>query len=86
MFLLSQTNPEFSENSTSRGLSFIELGVRYPDKSLWGEHRNMQELMCLSIGLGLMKILLLRELWGTSMGVPMLSISPEVFNNNAKSL
>ena len=37
--------------------------------------------MCLAIGLGLMKILQPRKLWVLTHGVPMLSVSPEVFND-----
>ncbi len=75
--LLSQVNPGFWDNSPEKGMLFIELGVVFSTKQLWGEHPTMEMLMGMAIGLGLMKYLMPRTMWALTMGVPMLAIVSE---------
>lgn len=57
------------------GISFLGLCVD-KDGSQWGEHRSCENLMCLAIGLGLMRYVLPRESWTfLPGGVPLLMLT-----------
>lgn len=72
--LLKQLPEGFKQESKEQGLSFLLMGVR-SDDTPWGEHRNMEQLMLMALGLDIMHYLLPRQLWFMCPGgVPMLQI------------
>lgn len=57
------------------GWSFLNMCMT-KDGNQWGEHRNMEELMVLGCGLGLVELQLPREMWAALPGgVPYLSVN-----------
>ena len=59
--LLDQLPDNFKE-SKGGGWSFLNACIDKDDNQ-WGEHRNIDQLLCLGIGIGKARILLPREMW-----------------------
>ena len=73
--MLADLPTEFRENSGG-GWSFLNACIRQHDGEQWGEHRNMEQLFCLGIGLGMAKWLLPRNMWNVLPGeMPYVSIT-----------
>ena len=71
--LLSQLPEEFNEKAGG-GYSFL-MACKTKSGEQWGEHRNMEELFALGIGIGKVEYLFPRQLWGILPGsVPYLVI------------
>lgn len=61
-------------NKFKEGYSFLNL-CEDKEGSLWGEQFNAEQLMCLGIAIGKIKILLPREIWyALPGGVPYLQV------------
>jgi hypothetical protein len=58
---LEQLPDEFRQ-SKGGGCSFLNMCNR-KDGEQWGEHRNMDELLCLGLGLGMIQYPMPRETW-----------------------
>jgi len=72
---LSQLPHEFRE-SEGGGWSFLQACMTSEGEQWTGEHRNVDRLLCLGKGLGLVKCLLPREMWGMLPGgMPYYSIN-----------
>lgn len=72
--MLEQLNPRFE-----KGASFLE-GCDDKDGAQWGEHRNMEQLFCLGIGLGLAKYCMSRNMWSVLPGgMPYILLNLEGF-------
>lgn len=70
--MLGQLNPRFKD-----GLSFLE-GCDDKDGVQWGEHRNMEQLFCLGIGLGYAKYCAPKKMWSILPGgMPYISVNIE---------
>ncbi len=68
---------EFHENNPSGGWTFLNL-CNDKNGNQWGEHRNMEELVCLSIALNMGKYLMPKVLWGSLPGgMPYISFNTE---------
>lgn len=72
--MLSQLPDEFNEKP-SGGWSFL-MACNTKDGTQWGEHRHMEALFVLAIGLGLAKWLAPRDMWKLFPGgVPYVTIT-----------
>lgn len=60
--LLEQLPDEFKTCEKDVGISFLQMCYDV-DNIQWGEHQNMEQLMALGIGVGLVTMCLPRELW-----------------------
>lgn len=72
--MLADLPDEFMQEKGG-GWSFLNMCMT-KDGEQWGEHPNMEELMVLGCGLGLMKLQLPRAVWSSLPGgVPYLSVN-----------
>ena len=73
--MLADLATEFRENMGG-GWSFLNACIRQHDGEQWGEHRDMEQLFCLGIGLGIAKWLLPKNMWDVlPNGMPYVSIT-----------
>src|SRR5262249_49496804 len=66
LVFLSEVSPDFLSTGGG-GMSFLNLCMDRHGHQ-WGEHRNMEQLVCLPIGLKLGSYLMPRDLWSAFPG------------------
>lgn len=59
--------PDNFHKSKGGGWSFLQMCVD-KNENQWGEHRNMEQLMCLGIGLKMVEYCLPKEMWSALPG------------------
>lgn len=60
--MLSELPPEFMHDNPSGGWSFLQACMT-KDGEQWAEHRNIDELLLLGLGLDLVRFILPRDMW-----------------------
>lgn len=65
--ILNQMRPEFHKDKGGGGWSFLNL-CEDKDGHLWGDHRIMEELVALGIGLGIAKYCFPKDMWNALPG------------------
>lgn len=71
-----QQLPEQFQYDKGGGWSFLQACVD-KDGRQWGEHRNIEQLMCLGLALGLVTMLMPKEMWSVLPGgMPYFMVAP----------
>lgn len=70
--------PEQFQQSKGGGWSFLNACMTKDDDQ-WGEHRDIDQLLCLGIAIDQAKILMSREMWSAFPGgMPYFSVNPSI--------
>lgn len=63
MGYLKQLPPDFLQSEGGQGMSFLKACVD-KDEQQWGEHRDIDDLLCLGLAIKKIRYCLPREAWG----------------------
>lgn len=70
--------PQFRQSDPAKGWSFLQACVDSEGRQ-WGEHVNVEQLLMLGLGLGLVQFIVPREMWAQLPGgVPYFSIRDDL--------